>query len=326
MRRQWYGHLALTAVLAAAGWALDWRCGVLALIGGGAYGVVHLLPLRRRYRDIAALCEEIDRVLHGQERRVIGGSAEGELAILQNEIQKVTIRLRDAASEQQRQRLRLADAMADISHQLRTPLTSMNLTLSLLAGDDVSDERRLQLNRQLKSLLGRIEWLVEVMLKMSRIDAGAVNFACEEVSAAQLINRAAQPLAVPMDVQEIGLEVRCGSEQLSGDLAWSTEALVNVLKNCLEHTPPEGCIHVSARETALFTEITVRDSGRGIDPEDLPHLFERFYKGKNAGEGSFGIGLALARMIMTGQNGTIRAENAPEGGALFTLRWYKSIV
>lgn len=131
MRRQWYGHLALTAVLAAAGWALDWRCGVLALIGGGAYGVVHLLPLRRRYRDIAALCEEIDRVLHGQERRVIGGSAEGELAILQNEIQKVTIRLRDAASEQQRQRLRLADAMADISHQLRTPLTSMNLTLSL---------------------------------------------------------------------------------------------------------------------------------------------------------------------------------------------------
>lgn len=326
VRRQWGTHLIITGVLTAAGCWLDWRCGCLLLLAGFGYGIAHLLPLRRRYADIAALCEDIDRVLHGQEHRAIGGSAEGELAILQSEIQKMVIRLRDAADSQRRERGRLADAMADISHQLRTPLTSMNLTASLLASEELTQERRLQLTRELKTLLVRVDWLVEALLKMSKIDAGAVTFEHESASAAELIDRAAAPLAVPMDVREQTLQVSCDRQQFAGDLAWSVEALGNVLKNCMEHTPRGGVIRVEVRETALFTQITVRDSGSGFDTEDIPHIFERFYKGKNAGEGSFGIGLALARMIQTGQNGTIWAENAPEGGALFTLRWYKSVV
>ena len=99
-----------------------------------------------------------------------------------------------------------------------------------------------------------------------------------------------------------------------------------MLKNCMEHTPDGGSITLRVRETALFTEITVQDTGKGFAAEDIPHLFERFYRGQNAGEESIGIGLALARMVMTRQNGTIQARNAPEGGALFTLRFYKSVV
>ena len=115
--------------------------------------------------------------------------------------------------------------------------------------------------------------------------------------------------------------VLANTEPYSG---WTVEALGNVLKNCMEHA--QSVVRVGARETALYTEITVRDDGPGMDPDDIPHLFERFYRGKNANQESFGIGLALSRAILAAQNGTIRAENAREGGALFTLRVYKGVV
>ncbi len=113
---------------------------------------------------------------------------------------------------------------------------------------------------------------------------------------------------------------------LTGDFPWLTEAVGNLLKNCMEHTPEGGAITVRARENALFTEITVSDTGKGFAPEDLPHLFERFYRGKNADEQSVGIGLALSRMIVTSLGGTLKAENGRDGGALFTMRFYKSTV
>ena len=134
----------------------------------------------------------------------------------------------------------------------------------------------------------------------------------------------AAPLAVPMEVRGERLETEVGGEMLLCDPGWTVEALGNVLKNCMEHT--QSVVRVGARETALYTEITVRDDGPGMDPDDIPHLFERFYRGKNANQESFGIGLALSRAILAAQNGTIRAENAREGGALFTLRVYKGVV
>ena len=117
-----------------------------------------------------------------------------------------------------------------------------------------------------------------------------------------------------------------GDETCTGDLAWSAEALGNVLKNCMEHTPAGGIISVKAEETALYTQITVRDNGPGFVKEDIPHLFERFYRGKNAGADSVGIGLALARMIVAEQGGTVTADNPAEGGARFVIRFYKSVI
>ena len=214
--------------------------------------------------------------------------------------------------------------MADISHQLRTPLTAINLTLSMLGREGLPEQERRALLQELRRLVTRMEWLVETLLKMSRIDAGAVSFREESCRAADIIQRAAQPLAVPMELRGITLETAAGEECFTGDAAWSAEALGNVLKNCMEHAA--SYIRVSARETALFTEITVQDDGPGFRAEDLPRLFERFYRGKDAAPASVGIGLALARMVLSAQNGTIRADNACPGGALFTLRWYRSTV
>ena len=177
---------------------------------------------------------------------------------------------------------------------------------------------------RLRRLLSRMDWLVESLLKMSKLDAGTIPFQRMPLSAAELVRRAAAPLAVPMEVRGEHLETDVGGEMLLCDPGWTVEALGNVLKNCMEHA--QSVVRVGARETALYTEITVRDDGPGMDPDDIPHLFERFYRGKNANQESFGIGLALSRAILAAQNGTIRAENAREGGALFTLRVYKGVV
>ena len=129
-----------------------------------------------------------------------------------------------------------------------------------------------------------------------------------------------------MELKGLELKIKTGGESFTGDLAWSVEAIGNLLKNAMEHTPDGGSISVVAMETPLFTQIEVEDSGEGFFEEDIPHLFERFYKGKNSGEGSIGIGLALSRAIITSQNGTIKAENSERGGAKFTVRFYKNIV
>jgi signal transduction histidine kinase len=128
-----------------------------------------------------------------------------------------------------------------------------------------------------------------------------------------------------MELRDQQLNVSCGEETFTGDLVWTAEALGNLLKNCMEHTPAGGTISVTAAETALYTAITVEDTGSGFDPADIPHLFERFYKGSNAAEGSYGIGLALARTIITAQNGTIQSMNGAKG-ARFEVRFYKTVI
>lgn len=239
----------------------------------------------------------------------------------------MTVRLREQAEALKKDKIFLADSIADISHQIRTPLTSINLIANFLADEELSDERRLSLVKDLFQLLSRIDWLISTLLKISKLDAGTVKFAKDTVKVSELIQKAAKPLAIPMDLRNQQLIIKAnGDEQFEGDLAWTAEAIENILKNCMEHTPDGGTIAIEAKDTPIYTELKITDTGPGIDPEDLPHLFERFYKGKNSSSGNVGIGLALARMIITSQNGTIKAENGKGGGAEFTVRFYKCTV
>lgn len=227
----------------------------------------------------------------------------------------------------QKDKIYLADSIADISHQLRTPLTSMNLVLTLLKREQNSPERQQELLRELTILLSQMDSLITALLKISQIDAGTAEFQQEPVSVYKVPSRAAEGIAIPMELRGQTMTIS-GDAQASylGDEMWSAEALGNILKNCMEHMGENGKLEISVMENVMYTEIMIEDNGKGIAKEDLPHLFERFYRGKNADSGSFGIGLALSRMIISQQNGTIKVANRHQGGARFTIRFYKGAV
>lgn len=315
----------VAAVAAVVGFSFSTACGILALAACGVCAAIHFGTEFYRYRRLAKLSQDLDELLISGKPLPIRDYDEGELSVLANQIQKMTLRLTESAEAVKADKAYLADSLADISHQLRTPLTAMNLTATMLRSGDMTDEKRMELTGELRNLLTRTDWLVETLLKMSKLDAGTVKLAKEPVSVRELISRSASPIEIPMDLRNQRLVVRCEDERFAGDLTWSAEALGNILKNCMEHTPEGGTITITAQETALYTQIEVTDTGSGFDPKDIPHLFERFYKGSNASENSYGIGLALARTVITAQNGTVQAMNTATG-AKFVIKFYKQVI
>lgn len=285
-----------------------------------------LIFTRNRYVRINRLSEDIDRILHGEDDIDIKSFGEGELSVLECDVQKMLSRLREQRDNLQKDKSFLADSIADISHQLRTPLTGINLILSLLYSSEVTEERKDELLRELSSLIARTENLVSVLLKISRLDAGTVQFERKPADLGELIKKSAEPVMILMDIKNQKLTADTGGITLDCDFAWCLEAFGNILKNCAEHTPENGSIIVSAKDSPIFTEIVISDDGKGFDEEDIPHVFERFYKGKNSSEESFGIGLNLCKMIISAHNGTIKARNSENGGAEFIIRFYKQVV
>lgn len=300
-------------------------CALLVLTLCLLFTCMHLISTWLRYRKIQKLSREMDKILHGADTLRFSDYEEGELSILKIEIDKMLMRMREQSEALAADKSYLASSMADISHQIRTPLTSIRLVLSLLSEPELSQERRVDLVQQLDLLISRIDWLIEALLKISRLDAGTVVFNTQHVSVAQVIRMAFAPLEIPMELRGQAFSFTAASrrETILADLSWTVEAVSNILKNCMEHTPSGGNIRVTAAQNAIFTELVIEDNGPGFDTADLPHLFERFYKGKNSGEQSVGIGLALARMILARQNATIKAENRAEGGARFVIHFYR---
>ncbi len=285
-----------------------------------ANGLFH----RKRYHRIAAMSEKIDKILHGDLDLSFKDESEGELSILQNEVAKMTLRLKEQNGLLAQDKIRLKDLIADIFHQMRTPLTSMELTVSLLKQENLDYGQRISLTHDLQRQMKRMHWLAESLLKMSKLDADVVVFHRRKTTVEEIVEGALFPFLVPMELKSIEVERKMSGETLEVDPSWTIEAFANLFKNALEHAPKGGRIVVSASDTPLYTEVTVTDNGEGFDEKELPHLFERFYKGKNASQDSVGIGLSLCRTIIASQNGTIKASNS-KNGAMFTVRFYRSM-
>jgi len=180
--------------------------------------------------------------------------------------------------------------------------------------------------RDIKKQLEKLQWLIETLLKMSKIDAKTAIFHRHEILAKDILTKAIEPFAIPMELKEQKCVLNCSNEKMFVDEQWTMEAFSNLIKNAMEHTPDGGTIQLITSENPLFTEIMIQDNGEGIPEEDIPYMFERFYKGRNAKPESVGIGLAFARMIITAQNGTISVKNNQDGGACFSVRFYKQII
>ena len=314
---------AIAVIVIIMGFFINSAAGILAIASAAAFGALFFIFTKVRYKSISHISDQIDLVLHNADHLYIDEMDEGELSILQSEITKMTRRIREQNEVLKKEKEHLADSLADVAHQLRTPLTSANLILSLLANNPDEKERKAFL-REAEELLLRMDWLITSLLKISRLDAGIVVFQNERIDVNSMIRAALRPFLIPMELHNIDVQVDAPEGMIiQGDSGWLSEAIQNILKNCLENAGENGKIKIFCAENPLFNEITVHDSGAGFEKEDLPRLFERFYRGKNSNAAGYGIGLALCKMIISRQGGTITARNHPQGGAIFAIRFPK---
>jgi signal transduction histidine kinase len=300
----------------------------LALVGLVCTGFVLLLvryqrALSAQVADLSAYLRQIEA---GEYALDVRDNGEGSFSLLKNDLYKVTVRLREQAELLQKDKTALSNLIADISHQIKTPLTSLGVLADLLAEDPPEADRRVFVER-LRAQLGRIQWLVAALLKLARMDAGTATFKSEPVDVRRLIEKALEPLQIPLEIKNQRLEVH-GDDGASftGDLDWSVEALTNVIKNCVEHTPEGGRIEISFGANAMYAEIIVSDDGEGIASRDLPNIFNRFYRSENAGDKGVGIGLALAKAVFTAQGGDITVHSQRGMGTSFEIRFFRGVV
>lgn len=333
VRRELAADGVLTVVAAVAGATMaGWPGAVAGLALGLGFAVVALVCASQRYREVAALGARLDEVLHSGRRLAFESCQEGDVAVLANEVEKAVARLVRTTYELAAEKGRLAETLADISHQVRTPLTTVSLLADALVHEEDPAERR-RLGRELESLVDRVNWLVTALLQLAKADAGALPLERAPVNVGALVVRAAEPLDVAFDLAGVTLAVDVPEDcTFLGDARWCAEALENLLKDCLESTPAGGRVTVEARETALATTVDVTDTGPGFSEKALVHLFERFWRGGGSerrelpwGEG-FGIGLTLAKALVEAQGGTLSASNAPDGGARFTMAFPRTAV
>src|SRR5512142_1167167 len=300
----------------------------LALVALLCAGFILLLVRYQRAvsAQVAGLSAYLHQIEAGDYALDVRDNGEGSFSLLKNDLYKVTVRLREQAELLQRDKTALSNLIADISHQIKTPLTSLGVLADLLAEDPPEADRRTFVER-LRAQLGRIQWLVAALLKLARLDAGTAAFKSEPVDVRRLIERALEPLQIPLEIKKQRLMIH-GDRGVSftGDLNWSAEALTNIVKNCIEHTPEGGKIEIAYAANALYAEITVSDNGEGIPNHHLPDIFNRFYRGTNAGENSVGIGLALAKAIFTAQGGDISVRSQPGVGTSFTIQFFRGVV
>lgn len=249
---------------------------------------------------------------------------EGINSILKNEIYKTTVMLREMASREYQDKIALKDNLANISHQLKTPLTSISILVDNLCDEEVDKNTQLEFLNDIKRQVDNINYLIIVLLKLSRLDANVINFKKDDINIKKMILECLKKLDVIREVKNIEIHLKGNANiSIEGDYKWECEAISNILKNAIEHTPINKNIYISFKNKYLYTEIIIEDEGPGLTSEDKKHIFERFYKGKNSDSNNFGIGLSLAKEIITKDNGKILVESIINKGTKFIIRYYK---
>lgn len=284
-----------------------------------------VLYLRKRDKKIKQITNYINQIKNKKYDLNIEENTEDELSNLKNELYKITIMLKEESEISKKDKENLKISVEDISHQLKTPLTSITIMLDNLKDNPNMEEKTKQkFIFEISKQVEWINWLVISMLKLSKLDANVVQFYDEKINLKKFIGEIIKNLEIPIEVKNQKIIID-GNENVSfiGDYKWQQEAITNIIKNCIEHNANNGTIYINYEENSLFTKITIRDEGEGISKEDLKHIFERFYKGKNSSENSVGIGLALAKNIIEKNNGMINCKSELDKGTEFVIKYMK---
>lgn len=286
--------------------------------------ILAILYFRKIYKDIKDMTDYVYNSSEGRNFDMKNRNQEGQIGLLKTELIKMINILKEKVELLNNEKIFLNEVISDISHQLKTPMTSL-IILNDLMYEDLPKETKIEFLDKIKSQLNRMEWLIKSMLKLSKVEAKVIDFEKKEVKVSELIKKSISPSLISMEIKNIELTVN-GDENISyiGDINWSCEAFVNIIKNCIEHTDTNGKINISYEENPLYCEVVIKDSGEGIDKKDLPHIFKRFYKGKSSKDDSVGIGLAMAKSIIESQNGDIYVKSEKNKGSEFHIIFHKT--
>ncbi|MGN0462800.1 MAG: sensor histidine kinase [Ruminococcus sp.] len=288
---------------------------------------IFLIYCKRQRKEAERLTDYVRKINSGDYDLEIESSSEEELSQLKSEIYKTTVMLKEQSDNSRKDKEKLKDSLSDISHQLKTPLTSIMIMLDdIIEDENMPDEIRRDFLNDIRRSANGISFLVQSILTLSKFDANSIILKNKDEKALSILEESVKNTAVLAEIKGVETIVKCDKNlTIACDFKWLCEAVTNIVKNCIEHTNEGGCVTVTAEKTSLCIKITVSDNGCGIDKADLPHIFERFYKGKNSCDNSIGIGLALAKTIIEKSGGSIYVDSELNKGTRFTIVKYLNV-
>ena len=287
---------------------------------------------KNQNKKISEIIKYIEDINRGIYTLSIQENSEDELSILKNELYKITVMLREQSENSIKDKMQLKKSLEDISHQLKTPLTSITIMLdNLLDNPNMDVDIRNDFIKSIYREISNINFFIQALLKLSKFDVNTIKFNRKEEKIRDIIDQAQQNVETLCDLRKIKIETipdfgqaPFRNPEVVCDIKWQVEAITNIIKNCVEHSESGTKISIKYGKNDLYSEILIEDQGSGIDPEDLKHIFERFYKGKNSSKDSVGIGLSLAKTIIEKDNGYITVESEIGKGSKFCIRYLNS--
>lgn len=296
----------------------------IIFIGSIILLLIFILYERNQDKEIDEITKYLEAINNKNYTLKIDENSEEELSILKNELYKVTVMLRENASNSLKDKINLKTALEDISHQLKTPLTSILIILdNLIDNPEMDYQTRVEFLHDLKRESIRIQSLIQSILKLSKFDSNTVQFIKQDIYLKQIVDEAIKNTESLADLKNIKINVEGNKKvKLNCDLLWQTEAVTNILKNCIEHSSENTKIDIKYNNNSVYSYITITDYGEGISKEDIPHIFERFYRGKNSANESIGIGLSLSKTIIESNNGIISVESNSDK-TTFIIKYFK---
>ena len=298
---------------------------ILIVSFNALYMAIIFIYLKQRDKKINQITQYINEIKNRKYDLDINENSEDELSNLKNELYKITIMLKEESEISRQDKENIKMSVEDISHQLKTPLTSIMIMLDNLKDNpNMNEDTKQRFIFEISKQVDWINWLVISILKLSRLEANVVKFSDNKINVKKFIDEIIDNLEIPIEIKNQKIIIE-GNEDASfiGDYKWQQEAITNIIKNAIEHNKENGKIIIKYEENVLFTKITIIDEGQGIAKEDLKHIFERFYKAQNSSDNSVGIGLSLAKNIIEKNNGMINCKSEIGNGTEFIVKYMK---
>ena len=300
--------------------------GVSVCIGLGCASMICFgIYVSIRKRQDKKLTNYLMKINSGNYRLNFEDMKEDQISVLSSEIYKTTVMLREQSERSVTEKQKLKDSLSDISHQLKTPLTSIMIMLDGILEGDMPEELKREFLGDIRNSITHLTFLTQSMLTLSKLDANTITFHEEKVRLSDIINISISNTSAIAQDQGVEVKGECPDITIECDMKWVCEAVTNIVKNCIEHTKKGGSVTLMAEENPLFIKLTIEDTGCGITKNDLPHIFERFYKGSNSSDTSVGIGLALSKSIIEKCGGYISVQSTEGKGSKFTIKFFKTI-